>query len=143
MLAPSSCTSPSTVASETVSCIRFRQRSSVDFPQPDGPMMAVISRSRTSIVMLRRTRDRPKYALSRSVERRGALARESIDSTTPGSTDGSMTDAISVSADAKTGSRSESREQADDEHDEDQYQSSCPSLTVCSVVWSDGVREYL
>jgi hypothetical protein len=30
-----------TRASATVSCILFRHRMKVDFPQPDGPMMAV------------------------------------------------------------------------------------------------------
>src|ERR1700716_3605984 len=32
---------PATRAPGVVSCIRFRQRRSVDFPQPDGPMIAV------------------------------------------------------------------------------------------------------
>ena len=32
---------PSTRALGTVSCMRFRQRRIVDFPQPDGPMIAV------------------------------------------------------------------------------------------------------
>src|SRR3954452_18492948 len=34
-------TLPSTRAPGMVSCIRLRQRTKVDFPQPDGPMMAV------------------------------------------------------------------------------------------------------
>jgi hypothetical protein len=43
MFRPWNSTSPSTRASGTVSCIRLRQRSSVDLPQPDGPMIAVTS----------------------------------------------------------------------------------------------------
>src|SRR5205823_5147841 len=38
---------PSTRAPGTTSCIRFRQRSSVDFPQPDGPISAVTARGGT------------------------------------------------------------------------------------------------
>ncbi len=34
-------TVPSTRASGMVSCMRFRQRMNVDFPQPEGPMSAV------------------------------------------------------------------------------------------------------
>src|SRR6266516_304477 len=41
MFTLSSNTSPLTVAPGVSSCIRLRQRSSVDLPQPDGPMMAV------------------------------------------------------------------------------------------------------
>src|SRR6266550_8236040 len=41
MALPRISTEPSTRARGTVSCIRLKQRKSVDFPQPDGPMMAV------------------------------------------------------------------------------------------------------
>src|ERR1700674_727268 len=41
MLAPSSSTDPDRAAEGTSSCIRFRIRRNVDFPQPDGPMSAV------------------------------------------------------------------------------------------------------
>src|SRR6266550_2400677 len=41
MFTLSSNTSPLTVAPGVSSCIRLRQRSRVDLPQPDGPMMAV------------------------------------------------------------------------------------------------------
>ena len=34
-------TRPSARASGIVSCMRFRQRTKVDLPQPEGPMMAV------------------------------------------------------------------------------------------------------
>ncbi len=41
MSAPSSVTVPSARAPGTTSCIRFKQRTKVDLPQPDGPMIAV------------------------------------------------------------------------------------------------------
>jgi hypothetical protein len=34
-------TLPSTRAPETTSCMRFRHRTKVDFPHPEGPMTAV------------------------------------------------------------------------------------------------------
>src|SRR3990170_1179599 len=51
MSPPSRRTFPSTLAFGIVSCIRFRQRMRVDFPQPDGPMIAVTACSSTSIVI--------------------------------------------------------------------------------------------
>jgi len=39
--------SPSIVAPGVTSCIRFKHRMSVDLPQPEGPMMAVIFLSKT------------------------------------------------------------------------------------------------
>src|SRR5712691_13297476 len=44
-------TFPSTLVLGIVSCIRFRQRMSVDLPQPDGPMIAETACSSKSSVM--------------------------------------------------------------------------------------------
>ena len=44
MSSPSSSTEPSTRAPAITSCIRFSVRSTVDLPQPDGPMNAVTER---------------------------------------------------------------------------------------------------
>ena len=44
MSSPSSRTLPSTRAPGITSCIRLRVRSTVDLPQPDGPMNAVTLR---------------------------------------------------------------------------------------------------
>src|SRR6266704_1536721 len=41
MALPRISTDPSTRARGTVSCIRLKQRRSVDLPHPEGPMMAV------------------------------------------------------------------------------------------------------
>ena len=48
MSSPSSRTSPSTRAPGVTSCMRFSERSTVDLPQPDGPMKAVTLRGGTA-----------------------------------------------------------------------------------------------
>src|SRR5205823_4377925 len=48
MSCPSRRTCPSTRAFGIVSCIRFRHRMSVDFPQPEGPMIPVTACSSKS-----------------------------------------------------------------------------------------------
>ena len=47
MSSPSSSTEPSTRAPGITSCIRLRVRSTVDLPQPDGPMNAITLRGDT------------------------------------------------------------------------------------------------
>ena len=42
---PSTITLPSTRAPGMTSCMRLRERSTVDLPQPDGPMKAVTERA--------------------------------------------------------------------------------------------------
>ena len=49
MSSPSSSTEPSTRAPGMTSCIRLSVRSTVDLPQPDGPMNAVTLRGSTDI----------------------------------------------------------------------------------------------
>jgi hypothetical protein len=46
----------------TTSCMRFKQRMNVDFPQPEGPMTAVTFRSTSGSVMLFRARLLPNHA---------------------------------------------------------------------------------
>src|SRR2546426_3299549 len=60
-------TFPSALAFGIVSCIRFRQRMRVDFPHPDGPMIAVTSCSSKSIVMSSIAFFAPYQADSRSI----------------------------------------------------------------------------
>src|SRR5689334_6306280 len=74
MLVPPRNTSPSTMAPGTVSCIRFRQRSIVDLPQPDGPITAVTDESGKSRLTFRRTRFFPNHALRRCAFRRSVTA---------------------------------------------------------------------
>ena len=47
MSSPSSSTAPSTRASGVTSCMRLSERSTVDLPQPEGPMKAVTLRGST------------------------------------------------------------------------------------------------
>src|SRR5687767_9963467 len=70
MSLPSKSTRPSARASGIVSCSRLRQRRNVDFPQPDGPMMAVTSRSRSESETLRTPVAAPKKAVSPAASRR-------------------------------------------------------------------------
>src|SRR4051812_25328574 len=135
MFLPWNSTVPSTRASGTVSCIRFRQRSSVDLPHPDGPMIAVTSfcgkeseTSRTACVG-------PKYALSSCVFIAGGA-----DSKLGGGTTAARA-AASVIGTTMTRAHGEPREDADHEHEGDEHERSRPRLCVPFVVWADGVHE--
>jgi hypothetical protein len=57
-------TLPVARAPGVTSCMRFRQRKNVDFPQPDGPMIAVTRRSGMRILMFLIAWNAPKYASS-------------------------------------------------------------------------------
>src|SRR5436190_18430417 len=81
MFRPWNSTVPSTRASGTVSCMRLRQRSSVDLPHPDGPMIAVTWPCVTPNVTSRTTRDAPKYASSPCVATTGTGDYRSIAAT--------------------------------------------------------------
>src|SRR5687768_6478591 len=70
MLRPPRSTRPVARASGTVSCSRFRQRRKVDLPQPDGPMIAVTSRSSSVTDTSRIPADAPKNADRLSASRR-------------------------------------------------------------------------
>src|SRR5215218_73222 len=115
MFRPWNRTSPSTRANGMVSCIRFRQRSSVDLPHPDGPMIAVTSlcgklseTSRTACV-------EPKYAFSARVSIAGAAA-----STLTGGI--STRVSASVIGPAVTRAHRDPREDADHEHEGDKHE---------------------
>src|SRR4051794_18953588 len=112
MSRPSNNTSPSIRAPGTVSCMRFIQRSNVDLPQPDGPIIAVTSPLCTPKVTSRTTRDAPKYASSDSV----------------------ATQKRSIAAESETGSCREPRGKADDEDESEEDERSRPGLRVPLVV---------
>src|SRR5918993_6110531 len=123
MFRPWNRTSPSTRANGIVSCIRLRQRNSVDFPHPDGPMIAVTwfvwkssETSRTACV-------EPKCALS---------ARVCIAGSLPGSSDAriEVRAIASVIGAPVTGPYGEPREDADHEDEGDQNQRARPRLGV-------------
>src|SRR5689334_17670875 len=63
MLTPSINTSPSTRPPSTSSCKRFKQRTKVDFPHPDGPIIAVAPRDSTVRFTLKSACERPYQTL--------------------------------------------------------------------------------
>src|SRR5687768_13079549 len=129
MSCPSNSTLPSARASGIVSCNRFRQRRKVDLPQPDGPMIAVTSRSRSSSVTLRTPVALPKYAVRSTASSRvrpRSGARRSI-----------------AGAGADSGSGDKAGNDTDDEHDGDEDERAGPSEPVPLVVRTDGVVEDL
>src|SRR6185437_8501853 len=90
MLRPSSITAPDTRAPGTVSCMRFKHRSSVDFPQPEGPMMAVTKRSGSDNVTLLTARVPQKNASRSSAARRAADASVARGALTTTLTEGTL-----------------------------------------------------
>src|SRR6266550_2236055 len=62
MSSPSRVTTPSCLADGTSSCMRLNERSRVDLPQPDGPMMAVTRLASIGIWMPSSTLWSPKYS---------------------------------------------------------------------------------
>src|SRR5216117_1597159 len=73
MLTLSSSTSPSTLAPGVSSCIRFRQRSMVLLPHPDGPMIAVTVFAGNSSDTSRTARCCPNSAVSFTVSSRSRV----------------------------------------------------------------------
>ena len=116
----------------------------MDFPHPDGPMIAVISQSANYSVTPFSARSSPKYALRFWVASAGFTPDEGSGRSADG-------DAVSESATvdtsvcSKTEPRSgcESREKADDEHHNDQHEGAGPCLSVRGVVGADRVSEDL
>src|SRR5512141_1856486 len=134
-------TSPSTIAPGTVSCIRLRHRSRVDFPQPEGPMIAVTERSWKSRLTLRSTRARPNHALSR-------LAEMMADFSSDGSLSGTALTETSTRGSSVTGadiptSRCIARYETDHKHNGDENERPCPCLSMSRFVRADCVIEDL
>src|SRR5678816_2516179 len=100
--------------------MRLRQRSKVDFPQPEGPMTAVTEQSANSRVTFRRTRVPPNHASRRRVRKSG-----------------------SVSAAIVATSRCVFGDETDDEDDGDEDGRSGPGLCVRGVVRTDGIGDCL
>src|SRR5438094_9314235 len=81
MLTLSSRTSPCTLAPGVSSCMRFRQRSSVLLPHPEGPMIAVTVCAGNKSDTSRTARCCPKSAVRCAVSRRSLVL---ADATIPG-----------------------------------------------------------
>src|SRR5688500_18656709 len=116
-------TFPSARANGMVSCRRLRQRRNVDFPQPDGPMTAVTSRSRKGRETLRMAADVPKYAVRPSASRR-ARPRS-----------GERRSVAGAGADCRSGDKAGS--DTDDEYHTDEDESAGPGEPMPFVVWTD------
>src|SRR5688500_5953895 len=127
--------------------MRFRHRSSVDFPHPDGPMIAVTFRSRNSSDTPCTTRVAPKYASRFDTVRRAprtasaaAAILAAASETTVRGTRGprrppdSMTGSVARSN--KPPPRREPRDDADDENEPDENQRPGPRLGDPGVVGS-------
>src|SRR5206468_3477523 len=67
MSEPSRITRPDVFALGTSSCIRLRHRMNVDFPHPEGPIIAVTECSRASILSFFKTWLFPYHAFKSSV----------------------------------------------------------------------------
>src|SRR5919197_3648066 len=118
-------TFPSTLALGMVSCIRFRHRMRVDFPQPDGPMIAATMCSSMSIVIPWMANFSPYQADNDSTRSLTAIVASPRD---------------------RTEADDDARCDADSEHDEDQEERRPPSRLVFRQLRSgrpheDGVRE--
>src|SRR2546422_9461427 len=102
--------------------MRLRHRMNVDFPQPDGPMIAVTALGAIASPMPCRTWTSPNQAL-RSLTR--------IPSATP-----SPHRAVAAA-------RRDPRRETDQEDQGDQHQRAGPRLAVPVVVWGDRIGEDL
>src|ERR1041384_3814067 len=100
MFTLSSSTSPCTLAPGVSSCMRFKHRSIVLLPQPDGPMMAVTVLAGNSSETSRTARCSPKSAVRCAASRR---RRVLADATIPGP-------------------RHPARRERDDEHESHQHE---------------------
>src|SRR5437879_9427482 len=110
-------TFPSTLAFGMVSCIRFKQRMRVDFPQPEGPMTAVTMWLSMSIVMSWMANFSPYQAESDSTRSFSAIAGSPRHGTEPDDT---------------------ARGDAEPEHHEDEDQGDAPGRLVLSQVRTGG-----
>src|SRR5262245_45679891 len=135
MSCPSRQTEPATRAVGTVSCMRLRQRSSVDLPQPDGPMTAVTSRSRNVIETPRTASADAKNALSVVASRR--IRSASAAGGGAGVAVGRGARGGSVATATKSGARCKAGCQADDEDNANENEGASPGERVLLVVRAD------
>src|SRR5688572_22355094 len=141
MSCSSSVTVPSTRAVGTVSCIRFRHRKSVDLPHPDGPMIAVTSRSRNAMDTSRTTFEVPNRAESPAVSRRTRAVAVVPQAAGRVATEGWRGSSVATAAEA--GARGETGGNADDKDDPDEDERARPRKGMLRIVWADGVGEDL
>src|SRR5258708_36703863 len=129
-------TRPSTRVRGIVSCMRLRQRSSVDLPQPDGPMIAVTSFGGTSSVTSRTACVSPKYAFNPNVctAMTGPLLETAV-----GDVASLLSSTRAVMPTSEPRARHESRDDADHQHEPDQDCRTRPCLCMPVVIRTVGV----
>src|SRR5690606_8654187 len=140
MSCPSSSTPPPTRVPGTVSCIRFRQRSIVDFAQPDGPIIAVTSWAWKSTVTPRTTWVVPKKASRSRTATRVSPASWPADGLAAALAV-TRTRRRSVCAKAVAGAGGVASDDADDEDDPDEYEGAGPGKSAPLVVGRGGIVE--
>src|SRR4051794_33356766 len=141
MSCPRKSTSPSTRASGIVSCIRFRHRSSVDLPHPDGPMIAVTSFDGKSSVTSRTACVDPKYACRSWVCMAGASGRSKARGASPAVA--RECEVASVICLSMPRADDEAGDHADHEDEPDEDERARPGLRMPFVVRADRVDEHL
>src|SRR5512135_354584 len=138
---PSSRTRPVTRAPGTSSCMRLRERSSVDLPQPEGPIRAVTVFSRKARSTSRTPELAPYQAVSVSAASRGATAAAPSGGAAalrgPGAVTGGARRWRSGVLTLGTHHRPRDEAEGQDEHDQDQ--SAGPRLAVPLVVGTQRV----
>src|SRR5678815_4217148 len=132
---PSRLTEPATRAVGTVSCMRLRHRSSVDLPQPDGPMIAVTSRSRNVIETSRTASADPKNAQSALASRRIRSAPAAAGGATAAVGRGARGGSVATAT--KSGARCKAGCQADDEDNANENERASPGERVLLIVRAD------
>src|SRR5512140_1121783 len=142
MSRPSSSTSPSTRAVGTVSCMRFRQRRNVDFPHPDGPMIAVTCRSWMRIDTPFTACTLPKYASSEPTRIRGVASNLSAGRATSDTSSRRFGRSVAATG-REAGTRCEARDETDDEDERDEDERSGPSEGMPCVIGTYRVGEDL
>src|SRR5919202_6808053 len=145
MSCPSRSTRPLTRAPGTVSCIRLRQRSSVDLPHPEGPMTAVTARDGKARSTPRTAWTLPNHASSDSAASRTSCPAPSAAalrgvSVTRGESAGPT---CSVAVAMVPRARDEPGRDADDENEPDENEGAGPGEGVPLVIGADGVGEDL
>src|SRR6476661_9810382 len=132
---PSRETAPATRAVGTVSCMRLRHRSRVDLPQPDGPMIAVTSRSRNVIETPRTASADPKNALSVVASRRIRSAPCAAGGATVAVGRGARGGSVATAT--ESGARCKAGGQADDEDNANEDEGASPGQRMLLIVRAD------
>src|SRR5687768_4296839 len=141
MSVPSSSTEPDTRAPGIVSCIRFRHRRKVDFPHPDGPMIAVMLRSSNAIDTSLMACTSAKNASRWFTSTRVRSSRATSGAAAAGF--GAVIRTSSVTHPAEPRAGREAGSETDEEDEEDEDERSRPGEGMPLIIGADGIVEDL